>query len=270
MCIVTNEAVNQVARQEQTISNFASINAALFKETDIETLKSNFSVAFVTSVTEEIYGAIAHRSGATSAQLDELRDKVVASNIPYDFIFDAQFYKNGQIQEKYRAKLLARFASVGGRKFFYKCRHADPTKQVPLPVLEEGFGDLEDFAKRCEALRIMLVKMIAPRLREYFRDNAWKIVSKEYKDCRTMDDFLKAFKQRPYGKAARELYVVVCFEIWSKTGLATIEEKVMEILGLVYIPVLCDGSQIVTKRGSGSIKSLGSRVKKTVFNDKMR
>jgi hypothetical protein len=87
MCIITNEVFNEFARQEQTrqrpafepISNFANIDPRLFKEADVETLKSNFSEAFVTSeqlISEEIYCAIAYRSGATPEQLSQLKDNV--------------------------------------------------------------------------------------------------------------------------------------------------------------------------------------------------
>ena len=198
----------------------------------------------------------------------------MASKIPFDFIEDAQFYKNGRIEPKYERKLQARFAVSGGRQFFYKSRHTDESRPVPLPALEEGVSPLEDFAKRYEALRRMLVKMMTPRLKEYFRQNCYKLIRKgglkRYENCRSMDDFLRAFKHGEYGKEARAMYFVVCFEIWMKTGLGKIEEKVMEILGLVYKKSLCDGSKLLTNRGSGSVKNLGSRIKKTICNDNMR
>ena len=85
MCIVTNEAPNDVSqRQTDTpatamIGSFSNVDRTLFKETDVATLKTNFLTAFVTNeqlITDEIYTAIAHRSGATKEQLDQLKDKV--------------------------------------------------------------------------------------------------------------------------------------------------------------------------------------------------
>ena len=85
MCIVTNEAPNDVSqRQTDTpatamIGSFSNVDRTLFKETDVATLKTNFSTAFVTNkqlITDEIYTAIAQRSGAPKEQLDQLKDKV--------------------------------------------------------------------------------------------------------------------------------------------------------------------------------------------------
>ena len=85
MCIVTNEAPNDVSqRQTDTpatamIGSFSNVDRTLFKETDVATLKTNFSTAFVTNeqlITDEIYTAIAQQSGAPKEQLDQLKDKV--------------------------------------------------------------------------------------------------------------------------------------------------------------------------------------------------
>ena len=199
------------------------------------------------------------------------------SKIPYDFIVDAQFFKNGAIVAKYDRKLQERFAIVQGRSFFYKSRHVDESTPVPLPPLEDGVTPMQDFARRTEALRVMITKMYAPRLQEYFRQNCHILILKEfgdkgpYNDCRTMEDFRKAFKFRPYGKQARMMYITVCFEIWnSTTCLASMEQEVVAILGLECVPWLCDGSKITTNRSTGSVKSLGNRVKKTLCNDNMR
>lgn len=185
--------------------------------------------------------------------------KIALTEIPWDFVLDKANPSEVELQQ--------RFAYAGGSAIFSK--DVNDGNDVPLFPPVEGVSPMEDFRRRLNDFRNCIIDLAMPRLKEMFRKRA-ATVNLDFKDCTTLEDFVSAYRLRPYDAKMRRMVNLLCNEMWGKECLGTIEKQIMAKLRLVYKNVLVNGEKIKSRRMHGSIRKLLVRLKQTLFIDIFR
>ena len=183
------------------------------------------------------------------------------TKIHYDFLLDKANLKNDE--------WLAGFESVG-RKLFYKneLREGEDLNRVSLPAPRDGTSTLDDFKARYNAFRLLLVDMIVPRIRVYGEVNCQRMVT-DLPDCKTMEDYLNAYRTLQYDNKMRRAIHLICNVVWGRHCCAAIENAVMTLLRIEYLVALLSG-ELKNKRSGGSIAKMTNRIRQTHFVNKFR
>jgi len=130
-------------------------------------------------------------------------------------------------------ELQLRLIAAGGLAVFDKDARDDDntiTRNLQPP---EGVTILQDFTKRLAEFRQCLNDMAIPRLREAFRQRA-EAVNKDFKECKQVEDFVRAYRTLPYDNKMRRMINLLCNEMWGKECIGAIEEIVMAKLKILY------------------------------------
>ena len=193
--------------------------------------------------------------------------KVAYTEIHWDFILDKSNLSDLELQ--------TRFAVAGGRQIFSKdvpsVEEANGMELVapPVPGLPVGLSMLQDFKHRLNDFRQCLMDLAVPRMKEAFRLRA-ATVNHNFTDCSSLEDFVMAYRNRPYDNKMRRMVNLLCHEMWGKECMGQIEKHVMKKLKLTYKNALVSGEVVKTRRLYGSIRKMFVRMKQTLFVDVFR
>jgi len=194
--------------------------------------------------------------------------QIAETAIPRDFIKDKNRLSSVEVDERF---------GVAGRGVFNKEKptvqdvaNNEPAAVPPVPV---GTTPKADFAVRLGELRLFLIDMGLPRIKETWRTRFQSCFGNDadYFTVFTFDDFLNIYRSSVYNNKRRSDVHIVCNEMWG-TGqcFVEIEQVVMRKMKLKYMDTLVSGGKCKTKRKHGSIKSMYVRMKQTYFIDALR
>ena len=187
--------------------------------------------------------------------------KIALTEIPWDFVLDKANPSEIELQK--------RFAFAGGSAIFSKDLNDDGHHNVPIPACPDGVSPMEDFRRRLNDLQLCIIDLAMPRLKEMFRKRA-ALVNRDFKDCVALEDFITAYRTKPYDNKMRRMVNLLCNEMWGKECLGAIEKHIMSKLRLVYKNIRVDGKPVKSRRLHGSIRKMLVRLKQTLFIDIFR
>lgn len=188
---------------------------------------------------------------------------MVETQIPIDFIID----KKDSIRD---SELEQRFLRVNGCEVFQKeKRNSIGAPQGASP--DNGNGSLlKEFRGRYLNLRDFIIDLCLSRLREIFRQNAFKVYGDAYPHCSSIDDYVSEYRTGVYDNAKRGTIFGLCNRIWGKECCAQIETMVMNQMKLKYTNFLSSGNSPKTNRKGGSIGVMINRCRQTFFVERLR
>jgi hypothetical protein len=194
--------------------------------------------------------------------------QIAETAIPRDFIKDKNNLSSVEVDERF---------GVAGRGLFNKEK---PTPQdiankepAALPPVPEGITPKADFATRLRELRLYVMDLGLPRIKEIWLTRFKECLGAghDYGMVMEFEDFLNIYRTQVYNSKRRADVNIVCNEMWG-TGqcFVEIERLVMDKMQLKYTDKLVSGSKCKTNRKHGSIKSMYVRMKQTYFVDAVR
>lgn len=192
--------------------------------------------------------------------------QIAETAIPRDFIKDKNKLSSVEVDERF---------GVAGRGLFNKEKPSpqDIANNEPaaLPPVPEGRTPKADFALRLKELRLFLMDLGLPRIKEIWLSRFRTCLGANYKKVVDLEDFLTIYRTEVYDNKRRADVNIVCNEMWG-TGqcFVEIEQAVMERMKLKYTDKLVCGAKCKTRRKHGSIKSMYVRMKQTYFIDAVR
>jgi len=193
--------------------------------------------------------------------------QIKVTSIPVDFLLDKKKLSDKELHDRY--------SYGGGRRIFDK--NVPVTKMVNgklvevLKKLPVAVGvEMEDFGARISSLRSFTMDLWHPRLRAAFLERIQQCLPELPDDVKDIFCFLQWYKDQPYGNNVRRVVDIVSHKLFTKQMMITMEGAIMKKLGLEYSTKTSDGHNCKTNRRSGSIGSIGTRMKQTYFIDLIR
>ena len=167
-----------------------------------------------------------------------------------------------------------RFALAGGNDIFNKDVETalpEATNRNTATVTVPGCHVLpiQEFANKLDALRTFLQDLGMPRIKEMFEVRA-AAHNHGFPHCKTLEDFLQAYRTDPYDNKMRALVFYLCNDLWGKGLFIVIEKLIMDKLKLKYSNELVGKKPVKTRHRSGSIKVMLVRMKQTYFIERFR